>query len=124
MTAQPSKTHDHLEKHLSVLRVQFQGSLRKKEAELEDLICDIAAFGADHDRLSRLFYIAHGLVGVAPTYHFNALARAAEKVEKLVDQSNMILGVQNVITEPVLLAADVMAEEIRKAQSSASPHTL
>lgn len=115
------KPHDHLEKHLGVLRVQFQGSLRKKEAELEEVICDIAAFGTDQDRLSRLFYIAHGLVGVAPTYRFDDLASAAEKVEMLVDQSNLVPGKRKVPTEPVLLAADAMAEEMRKVLNDTPP---
>ena len=115
MTYPAHKSHDHLEKHLGLLRLQFQGSLKKKETELEEVICDIAAFGADYDRLSRLFYIAHGLVGVAPTYRFNDLARAAEKVEALVDQSTLTPGSYDIPTEPVLLAADLMAEEMRKA---------
>ncbi|SHJ10233.1 Hpt domain-containing protein [Shimia gijangensis] len=124
MTHPAPKPHDHLEKHLSVLRVQFHGSLRKKETELEEVICDIAAFGADQDRLSRLFYIAHSLVGVAPTYRFNDLATAAEKVEALVDQSNLIPGRQDIAAEPVLMAADEMAEEMRKALKAGPPrHT-
>ena len=115
MTYPLQKSHNHLEKHLSLLRLQFLVSLRKKEVELEEVICDIAAFGADYDRLSQLFYIAHGLVGVAPTYHFNDLARAAGKVEALVDLSALTPDTFNVPAEPVLLAADTMAEEMRKA---------
>lgn len=118
MTYPLQKNHDHLEKHLSLLRLQFLDSLRKKETELEEVICDIAAFGADYDRLSRLFYFAHGLVGVAPTYHFNDLAQSAEKVEALVDLSALTPGKYNVPAEPVLLAADIMAEEMRKALES------
>jgi len=121
MTYLSAKSHDHLEKHLSVLRVQFQGSLKKKESELEDVICDIAAFGVNSDRLSQLFYIAHKLVGVAPTYKYNDLAEAAEKVELLVYQSTLAPGKQTVPTDKVLLAADEMAEEMRKALTIDEP---
>lgn len=109
------KSQDHFEKHMRVLRLQFQSSLRKKEAELEEVICDIAAYGADRERLARLYYIAHGLVGVAPTYQFIALAQAAQKVEALVDPADLSPFADAVPAAPVLLAADVMADEVRKA---------
>lgn len=113
MALPSKKAQEQMEKHLNVLRLQFIESLKQKETDLEDAICDIAAFGPDKDRLTRIYYVAHSLVGTAPTYGFHALARSAETVEGMMDLSFTPDQGAGVSPDLLLLATDELGEAIR-----------
>lgn len=108
----PSETAALMEKHLSVLRQQFLSSLVKKELELEDALSSVAAYGPSREHLARLFYIAHNIVGVAPTHRLHTLASVAGRAEALLARAVLPPHASIDLSE-VLLSADDLADEIR-----------
>ncbi|MBU2944360.1 hypothetical protein Q8W37_02295 [Shimia thalassica] len=101
-----------LEKHLMALRSRFLGTLVEKEQLLEDAISSLAAYGQDRQIMSKVYYVAHNLVGIAPMHRLNSLAEAARLTEVLLAKA--IFPPHEVVElDDVLIAIDDLVEEIR-----------
>lgn len=108
----PDVETDPLAKYLEILKVQFRTSLQEKERDVEDVIGHIVAHGLSMPVASRLYYLSHNLVGVAPTHGFKRLGAIAKKTEQLLAKS--VLPPHAEISEDaVLVSADELAEEMR-----------
>lgn len=82
------------EAQLHVLRTKYFDSLQQKETELEDIIVDISAYGADKELLTDLYVIVHNLAGTASTHGFHEVGMHAFRIEKFISDSSQVPGAE------------------------------
>lgn len=100
------------------LRTHFLAGLPAREAEIEDMVADLLAYGPSRTTLQQLFIEAHKLSGICATYGLESLGDCAEAAEALLEPTR--LGRPNPrALEHILLAVDQLSDALRQATQPA-----
>lgn len=101
-----------LSAQLQLLRAKYFDSLQQKEAELEDILATVSAYGLDAQTLKELYLIVHNLAGVAPTHGFHNVAKYASRIEKNISKA-FHHSETEVPSMEILLKLEDLTREIR-----------
>ena len=104
---------NHLDK-FAKLRAQFLSGLPAREAELEDLTATLLTRGDCPKTLDQLHTAIHKLAGICATYGLTAAGNQAAQAETLIISIRETRLCEETLYE-ILLATDLVAEELRRA---------
>lgn len=103
----------HMDK-FAKLRVQFLSGLPAREAELEDLTAILLTRGDCPKTLDLLHTAIHKLAGICATYGLTDAGNQAAQAEAVIVSRRSTRLCEEALYD-ILLATDLVAEELRRA---------
>lgn len=104
---------EHQDKFLR-LKELFVSTLPAREAEIDEMVNQLVENGPSRKIFEELFFTAHKIAGIAPTYGMASLGQRAEQAEVLIDRARRSRPDDDAFYQ-ILAATDELTEELRMA---------